>query len=109
MRVLPAEPVKPVSCPFGLMAHPLELAARPSNDISIDPSQGRAQLRLVKVAVVVDPAADGRVVHSGQLTQGEVAAVMKRPASDGPAYALQRFRTGSGKKVVHEDALVSFP
>ena len=26
-RVRPAKPVKPVSCPFGPMAHPLELAA----------------------------------------------------------------------------------
>src|SRR5215510_4989480 len=90
------------------MAHPLELTACPPNDIGIDPEQGRTQLRLVKVAVVVDPAADVRVVHGGQLSQGEVATVMKRPAPDGPANALQRFRAGSGKKVVRKDALCSF-
>src|SRR5262245_21512593 len=108
-RVRPAEPVKPISSPLGLMAHPLKLAAGPSNDIGIDPSQGRTQLRLVKVAVVIDPATDVRVVHGGQLSQGEVATVMKRPAPDGPANALQRLRAGSGKKVVRTDALFSFP
>ena len=90
------EPVEPVSCPLGLMAHPLELAARPPNDIGIDPLQGRTQLRLVKVAVVGDPAADARVVHRGQLGQGFVAAVVKRPAPDLPADARQRFRAGGG-------------
>jgi len=57
------------------MAHPLELAARPANDIGIDPSQGRSQLRFVKVAVVADPAADARVVRRGQLSQAFVAAL----------------------------------
>ena len=34
------------------MAHPLELATCPPDDIGIDPFQGRTQLRLVEVAVV---------------------------------------------------------
>src|SRR4029077_2780348 len=88
------EPVEPVSCPLGLMAHPLELAARPQNDIGIDPLQGRTQMRLVEVAVVVDPAANARVVHLGQLLQGLVAAMMRRPAPNCSANGRQRLRTG---------------
>src|SRR6516165_1359184 len=68
--------------PLGLPTQPLELAARPAGDIEIDPLQGRTQLRLVEVAVVVDPAANARVVHLGQVLQGLVAAMMKRPASN---------------------------
>src|SRR5215472_16269257 len=77
-----AEPVKPISCALGLVAHPLELATGPPDDIGIDPFQGRTQLRLVEVTVVVDPAADARVVHLRQLSQGFVAAVMQRPAAN---------------------------
>src|SRR6516225_7820187 len=62
--------------PLGLPTQPLELAARPADDIEIDPLQGRTQLRLVEVAVVVDPAANAWVVHLGQLLQGFVAAMM---------------------------------
>ncbi len=60
------------------MAHPLELATRPPDNIGIDPLQGRAQLRPIEVAVVGDPAADAPIVHLGQLSQGLVAAVMNR-------------------------------
>src|SRR6476620_886441 len=109
MPVRPTKAAKPVPCSFGLMAHPLELAAGPSNDIGIDPLQGRTQLRRVKVAVVVDPAADARVVHRGQLSQGQITAMVKLPASDFPADALQRLRAGGGLKAVREDTLVSFP
>src|SRR5215467_8397398 len=101
-----AEPVKPVSSTFGLMAHRLELAARPPDDIGIDPLQRRTQLRLVEVAVVVDPAADARVVYLGQVSQGFVAAVMQRPASNFSADALQRLRAGGGLETVREDASV---
>ena len=75
-RVCPTEILEPISSALGLVAHALELAARPPNDIGIDPLQGRTQLRLVEVAVVGDPAADARVVHLGQFVQGLVAAVM---------------------------------
>src|ERR1700704_3668282 len=60
------------------MAHPLELAARPPNDIGIDPLQGRTQPRLVEVAVIGDPAANARVAHLGQLLQGLVAAMISQ-------------------------------
>src|SRR5262249_28844324 len=70
---------------------------------------GRMQLRLVKVAVVGDPAADARVVYRGQLSQGFVAAMMKRPAADSPPDALQRLRAGGGEKSVRVNALVAFP
>src|SRR5262247_3741742 len=91
-----AQPVKPISCTFGLVAHPLELATCPPDDIGIDPLQGRTQLRPVEVAVVGDPAADARVVHLRQLGQGSVATVVKRPAPDLPADARQRLRAGGG-------------
>ena len=43
-RVRPPNAAKPVPCSFGLMAHPLELAACPSNDIGIDPlGSGRCE------------------------------------------------------------------
>src|SRR5215472_8579660 len=102
----PAEPVQPISRAFGLVAHPLELATRPPDDIGIDPLQGRTQLRLVEVAVVDDPAADARIVHLGQFGQGLVAAKMKRPATDVAADARQRLRTGGGLETVREDAPV---
>ena len=56
----PAYPVEPISRALGLVTHPLELAAYPPDDISIDPLQGRTQLRLIEVALVGDPAADAR-------------------------------------------------
>src|SRR5258705_12102795 len=99
-----AEPVKPIPRAFGLVAHALELATRPSNDIGIDPLQGRTQLRLVEVAVVDDPAADARIVHLGQLWQGFVAAMMQRPAADIAAGARQRRRAGGRVETQWEDA-----
>ena len=94
-----AEPVKPVSCPLGFATQPLELAARPADDIETDPPlQGRTQLRLVEVAVVVDPAANARVVHLGQVLQGLVAAMMKRPNPNCSADGRQRLRTGGGQE-----------
>ena len=82
--------------PPGLPTQPLELAARPADDIEIDPLQGRTQLRLIKVAVVVD--ANARVVHLGQVLQGLVAAMMQRPAPNCSADGRQRLRTGGGQE-----------
>jgi hypothetical protein len=101
-----AEPVEPISRAFGLVAHPLELATRPPDDIGIDPLQGRAQLRPVEVAVVGDPAADARVVHLGQLSQGFIAAVVQRPAADIAADARQCLRASRGLEAVREDAAI---
>jgi hypothetical protein len=50
------------------------------------------------VAVVVDPAANARVVHLGQVLQGLVAAMMKRPAPNCSADGRQRLRTGGGQE-----------
>src|SRR5882724_5106447 len=91
--------------PLGLATQPLELAARPADDIEIDPLQGRTQLRLVEVAVVVDPAANARVVHLGQVLQGLVAAMTKRPAPNCSADGRQRLWAGSGLEAVREDPL----
>src|SRR5215471_9240794 len=99
-----AEPVKPISRAFGLVAQSLELSTCPPNDIGIDPLQGRTQLRLVEVTVVGDPAADARVVHLGQLGQGFVAAVMQRPAANLAADVRQRLRAGGGLETVREHA-----
>src|SRR5437764_3843324 len=101
-----AEPVEPVPSPLGLMAHALELAACPPDDIGIDPLQGRTQLRPVEVAVVGDPAADARVVHLGQLGQGFIAAVVQRPAADIAADARQCLRASRGLEAVREDAAI---
>src|SRR5262249_61020778 len=92
-RIYSAWPIKPVSCPLGLPTQPLELAARPADDIEIDPLQGRTQLRLVELAVVVDPAANARVVHLGQILQALVATRMKRPAPHCSSVGGQRLRT----------------
>src|SRR4029077_11477211 len=102
----PAYPVEPVSRAFGLVAHPLELAAYPPDDICIDPLQGRTQLRLVEVAIVGDPAADSRVVHLGQYGQRLVAAMMKRPAAAFPADARQCLWANGGLETVRKDAPV---
>ena len=88
------------------MAHPLELAAYPPDDIGIDPLQGRTQLRHVEVAVAGDPAADARVVHLGQFGQGLVVAMMKRPAADISADSRQCLRADGGLETVREDAPV---
>src|SRR5947208_4487663 len=101
-----AEPLKPLSRTIGLVAHPRELETCPPDDIGIDPLQGRTQLRLVEVTVVGDPATDARVVHLGQLGQGFIAAVMKRPAANLAADARQRLRAGGGLETVREDASV---
>src|SRR5438874_1733721 len=103
-RVGAAEPLKPISRAFGLVAHALELATRPPDDIGIDPLQGRTQLRLVEVTVVDDPATDARIVHLGQLGQGFVAAMMQRPVADIATDTRQRRRAGGGLETVGEDA-----
>ena len=46
------------------MAHPLELAACPPDDIDVDPLESGTQLRLVEMAVVGDPAANARTASS---------------------------------------------
>ena len=79
---------------------PLEFAARPANDIEIDPFQSWTQLRPVEVAVVADPAADDGIIDLGQILQGFVAAEMKPPTPDFPADARQRLGAGCGQEAV---------
>jgi hypothetical protein len=62
------------------MNEPLEFAARPANDIEIDPFERWTQLRPVEVAVIDDPASNDGIVQLREVLQGFVAAVMKRPA-----------------------------
>src|ERR1700738_456928 len=89
---------KPLPCPFGLVTQPLVLPARPANDIDIDPLEGRAQLRPIELAVVVDPAFDVRIVRLSQTLQGLVAVMVKSPAPDGPADGRQCIRAGRGQE-----------
>jgi hypothetical protein len=70
-----------------------------------DPAKRRTHLRPIKVAVVGDPAANGRIIHRSQLFQGFVAAVMQRPAADFPPDAHKCFRTGRRQEAMREDAL----
>ena len=67
------------------MTQPLELPARPADDIDIDPLEGRTQVRPVELTVVVDPAFDVRIVRLDQILQGLVAVMVKRPLPDCPA------------------------
>src|SRR6516164_10435025 len=90
----PAQPSKPVPGAFGPVDEPLEFAARPANDIEIDPFESGTQLRTIEGAVVADPPAYDGVVHLCEVLQGFVAAVMKPPAPDFPTDALQCLRTG---------------
>ena len=98
-----AKPIKPISRPFGLVTQPLELTARPADDIDIDPPQGRTQPRPVEVAVVVDPASNVRVVRLSQTLQGLAAVMMKGPAPDRPADGRQRLRAGRRHEAARGD------
>src|SRR5436190_2669157 len=99
-----AKPLKPVSRPFGLVTQPLELPARPADDIDINPLEGRAQLRPIELAVVVDPAFDVRIVRLSQTLQGFVAVMVKSPAPDRPADGRDRFRAGRRQKTSERTA-----
>jgi hypothetical protein len=57
-RLSPTQPGKPVPGAFGPMDEPLEFAARPANDIEIDPLESGTQLCPVEGAVVADPASN---------------------------------------------------
>jgi hypothetical protein len=98
-----AEPAQPISGAPSPMAKPLKLATSPADQKGIDPRQGGTQLRVIKVAIIVDPAADARIVHCSQVLQGLVAAMMKRPAPDCPAHGFQRRRTRCGHEAVRVD------
>ena len=107
-RICAAKPIKPISRALGLATQPLKFATRPADDIEIDPHQGRTQLRPVEVAVVVDPALNVRVVRLGEILQGFVAVMMKRPAPDRPADRRQRLRAGRRHEAMREDIPVPY-
>src|SRR5262249_54136633 len=107
-RLGPAQPCKPVPCTSGPMDEPLEFAARPANNIEVDPFESGTQLRPVETAVIDDPAPNNGIVHFRQILQGLVAAVMKCPAPDFPANALQRLWTCGRLEAVREDPLLPF-
>ena len=90
-RIGTAKPRKPISRPFGLVTQPLELPARPADDIDIDPLEGGTQVRPIELAEVVDPACDVRIVRLSQIFQGLVAVMVKRPTPDCSADGRQRF------------------
>ena len=98
-----AEPSEPIPHARSPMAKPLELAACPADQKGINPRQGRTQLRVIETAVVVDPAADARIVHRCEGLQGFVAAVMNRPAPYCSAHGLQRRRARRRHEAVRSD------
>ena len=100
-----AKPLKPISRPFSVVAKPLKFTARPADDIEIDPLQGRTQLRAIEVAVVVDPASNVRVVHVGQVLQGLVTALMKRPPPDFPADGREGLRADGWHEALRRETL----
>src|SRR5215472_4399045 len=67
----------------------LEFPMRPSRQDAVDVAQGWVESRLVVPAVVVDPPADVRVEHPGQIVQRLVAAFVKRPASHRLPYRFE--------------------
>src|SRR6516164_7813151 len=95
-----AQPSKPVPGAFGPVDEPLEFAARPANDIEIDPFESGTQLRPVEVAVIADPASNDGIIDLNEILQGFVAAHMKPPAPDFPADALQCLRAGCGQEAM---------
>ena len=109
LRIRSAEPVEPISCALGLIAQPLELAACPSDDIGIDPLESGTQLHLAEMAVAGDPAANARIVHLGQFSQGLVAAFVKRATSNFSADARQRLRTCGRLEAMREDPHLALP
>ena len=60
----------------------------------------RSRSNQSRAPLVVDPASNARVVHLGQIWQGFVAAMMKRPAPDRSANERQRLRAGGGLEAV---------
>src|SRR5271167_4987753 len=62
--------------------------------------QSRSQLRSIELVVVVDPAPNVRIVHVGQVLQGLVTALMKRPPPDCPADGRECLRAGGGHEAV---------
>jgi hypothetical protein len=66
-RICAAKPIKPVARSTGFETQPFEFAARPADDIEVNPLKGRTQLRSVEVAVVVDPASNARVTSRPDL------------------------------------------
>ena len=58
---------------------------------------------MIEAAVVVDPAANARIVHRSQVLEGFVAAVMKRPAPNCSAHGLERRRTRRGHEAMRRD------
>ena len=89
------------------MTQPLEFPARPADDININPLEGRAQVRPIELAVVVDQAFDVRIVRLSQILQGLVAVMVKRPTPNCPADGRQRFWSSCGQETVRVD--VSLP
>ena len=104
-RICTAKPLKPISRPFSVVAKPLEFTARPANDIEINPRQGRTQLRSIEVAVVVDPASNVRVVPVGQVLQGLVTALLKRPPPDFPADGRECLRADGWHEALRGESL----
>src|SRR5947208_3000215 len=63
----------------------------------------RSRRHQLLAIALVDPALNVRVVHVGEVLQGLVAAMMKRPSPDCPADGLQRLWAGGGHEAMRVD------
>ena len=96
-RVCAVYPSQPVSRALWSWAQTFELVPRPADQVGIYASECWMECRPVKVAVVVDPASEIRVVLLGQVSQGQVAPLMQGPSPDRLPDCFQRLRLAAGR------------
>ena len=89
-RVGPDDPGEPLARSYRLVPEALVFAACPFPQVEVNPAQAVIQRRFVEVAVVVDPAPDARIEHSGQIIEGLVGSGLEAPAPDLLAHLLER-------------------
>src|ERR1700722_19571979 len=81
-RLTAGDAPQPVSGSPLVPAQGPELPARPSCQGKVDALQGRIEGRRTEPPIVVDPAANVRVAHPGEIIQGLVTPPMHRPPPD---------------------------
>src|ERR1700680_1162635 len=107
-RVGADDPSEPHPCPLGPGPEPLVLVAAPADQVGVYPPQGAAESRPIEVAVVVDPALDGRIEHPCQILQGLVASSVECPPTNRLPYCLQRLWTSRGQERDTETGYAGF-
>lgn len=85
----PDDSGEPLTRAFWSLAEAFVFAAYPFPQVEVDPAQTVIERRLVVVAVIVDPAADVGIKHSGQIIEGLVGPGLETPAPDITAHLLE--------------------